>query len=43
MGDTSSFATGLILVGSLILSGALLGLFLNVPETKTGEVQVDMA
>jgi NNP family nitrate/nitrite transporter-like MFS transporter len=37
MGDTSSFARGLILVGSLILSGALLGLFLKVPEAKTAE------
>jgi NNP family nitrate/nitrite transporter-like MFS transporter len=37
MGDTSSFAMGLILVGSLILSGALLAAFLNLPEARTPE------
>jgi NNP family nitrate/nitrite transporter-like MFS transporter len=31
MGDTSSFAMGLIFVGSLILSGALVGLLLKLP------------
>jgi NNP family nitrate/nitrite transporter-like MFS transporter len=42
MGDTSSFATGLVLVGGLILSGALLALFLRLPEAKAAGAQVDM-
>jgi len=34
MGDSGSFATGFIITGALIASGALLALLLKLPDSK---------